>query len=195
MSSDMKIGSKITNRKCRICGCTDVDCSQCIAKTGQPCHWLASDLCSACRDDLPEPAVADQRKAQDIVDVFKPLAEVAARLLKCSAVLKLDGNKWCATRGDYVNLQESPAGFGDTELDAIADLIRAECERPQDAARKLGLTGPREMADAIEAHRVAELRRASRRLAYWARRTRELMEAEAMAAGPRRRRKAVRRAH
>jgi len=33
---------------CRVCGCTENDCSQCIEKTGQPCHWVAKDLCSAC---------------------------------------------------------------------------------------------------------------------------------------------------
>jgi chromosome partitioning protein len=36
-------------RKCRICGCTDGDCRQCIEKTGKPCHWVAEDLCSACK--------------------------------------------------------------------------------------------------------------------------------------------------
>jgi len=35
-------------RRCRICGCTDDDCHQCIEKTGQPCHWVEADLCSAC---------------------------------------------------------------------------------------------------------------------------------------------------
>lgn len=35
-------------RTCRGCGCTDDDCSQCIKKTGQPCHWVEEDLCSAC---------------------------------------------------------------------------------------------------------------------------------------------------
>ena len=38
------------------------------------------------------------------------------------ANLQMDGNSWCATRGDFVNLQESPAGFGDTALEALADL-------------------------------------------------------------------------
>lgn len=33
---------------CRICGCTDDDCSQCVEKTGAPCHWVEEDLCSAC---------------------------------------------------------------------------------------------------------------------------------------------------
>lgn len=35
-------------RACRVCGCTDEDCSQCIEKTGTPCSWVAPDLCSAC---------------------------------------------------------------------------------------------------------------------------------------------------
>ncbi|MCC6596971.1 MAG: hypothetical protein IT477_10725 [Rhodanobacteraceae bacterium] len=35
-------------RTCRVCGCTDDDCSQCVEKTGDPCYWVADDLCSAC---------------------------------------------------------------------------------------------------------------------------------------------------
>ncbi|UJF29868.1 hypothetical protein L0B70_00300 [Kaistella sp. 97-N-M2] len=33
---------------CRVCGCTDCDCAQCIEKTGEPCYWVEPDLCSAC---------------------------------------------------------------------------------------------------------------------------------------------------
>lgn len=33
---------------CRVCGCTDNDCRQCIAKTGAACAWVETDLCSAC---------------------------------------------------------------------------------------------------------------------------------------------------
>lgn len=33
---------------CRVCGCTDADCRQCIARTGQACSWEETDLCSAC---------------------------------------------------------------------------------------------------------------------------------------------------
>lgn len=40
--------------------------------------------------------------------------------------LKMNGNQHCATRPDFVNLQESPAGFGDTKEDAIKDLERNE---------------------------------------------------------------------
>jgi hypothetical protein len=38
-------------RKCRQCGCTDDNCEQCIEKTGEPCHWVQEDLCSACAGD------------------------------------------------------------------------------------------------------------------------------------------------
>jgi hypothetical protein len=40
---------------CRICGCTDADCSGCIDRTGSPCWWVdtynlpeAGPVCSAC---------------------------------------------------------------------------------------------------------------------------------------------------
>jgi hypothetical protein len=35
-------------RSCRVCGCTDDDCSKCIEATGEPCHWVGEDLCSRC---------------------------------------------------------------------------------------------------------------------------------------------------
>jgi len=37
-------------RACRVCGCTDADCRDCIARSGSPCHWVGADLCSACAD-------------------------------------------------------------------------------------------------------------------------------------------------
>lgn len=33
---------------CRVCGCTDDDCSGCVEETGEPCYWVEEDLCSAC---------------------------------------------------------------------------------------------------------------------------------------------------
>jgi hypothetical protein len=35
---------------CRVCGCTDDDCSGCIARTGRPCAWVPGEdaLCTAC---------------------------------------------------------------------------------------------------------------------------------------------------
>ena len=35
-------------RSCRVCGCTDLDCSGCVQRTGMPCWWIEPDLCSAC---------------------------------------------------------------------------------------------------------------------------------------------------
>lgn len=35
-------------RRCRVCGCSEMDCGDCYARTGGPCHWVEADLCSAC---------------------------------------------------------------------------------------------------------------------------------------------------
>ena len=42
-----------------------------------------------------------------------------------------DGASWCATLPGFINLQESPAGFGDTPEEAIADL-KAQGDRNAD---------------------------------------------------------------
>ena len=34
--------------RCRVCGCIETDCSDCVERTGEPCFWVESDLCSAC---------------------------------------------------------------------------------------------------------------------------------------------------
>ena len=47
-------------RQCRICGCTDDNCSQCIEKTGFPCYWIDKDLCSACYAEIEKFAVFRQ---------------------------------------------------------------------------------------------------------------------------------------
>lgn len=43
---------------CRVCGCTEADCRQCIEKTGQACHWVEADLCSACVPPAASPPAA-----------------------------------------------------------------------------------------------------------------------------------------
>lgn len=35
-----------------------------------------------------------------------------------------DGDSWCAIRDDFVNLQVSPAGFGDTPVAAVDALLK-----------------------------------------------------------------------
>lgn len=47
--------------------------------------------------------------------------QYASRL---GVTLQLDGNAWCATGPGFENLQESPAGFGDTKLEAMAELAK-----------------------------------------------------------------------
>lgn len=44
---------------CRVCGCTDDDCRQCVEAQGEPCYWVESDLCSRCaaeQAEQPQPA-------------------------------------------------------------------------------------------------------------------------------------------
>jgi hypothetical protein len=38
--------------------------------------------------------------------------------------LERDGNQWHACRFDFVNIQESPSGFGSTCLEAMAELCK-----------------------------------------------------------------------
>jgi hypothetical protein len=61
-SKSVKVGSEawaiyraIVVQTCRLCGCTDADCSECIAATGEPCHWVEDNLCSRCAEDLNPP--------------------------------------------------------------------------------------------------------------------------------------------
>lgn len=48
------------DQACRVCGCTDYDCTQCVERTGQPCHWVEDDLCSACKEELKMQKVRDE---------------------------------------------------------------------------------------------------------------------------------------
>jgi hypothetical protein len=44
--------------------------------------------------------------------------------------LFMDGNMWCATGGNFVNLAESDAGFGPTGLEAMSELAIAFGYKP-----------------------------------------------------------------
>ena len=37
--------------------------------------------------------------------------------------VKKDGDQWCATQSDFINLQESPAGFGNSPKEAVDALL------------------------------------------------------------------------
>lgn len=48
------------------------------------------------------------------------------------ANIQMDGNSWRATRKDFVNLQKSPAGFGATALEALAELYKELKFKPEE---------------------------------------------------------------
>lgn len=84
----------------------------------------------------------DRETAWDIVIEASALGALPERIAKLSAqwqcddedadiyaqrrgvTLQMDGNQWCATGPGFTNLQESPAGFGDTKLQAMAELCK-----------------------------------------------------------------------
>jgi hypothetical protein len=47
----------VAEQRCRVCGCTDLDCSGCIERTGRPCSWVSLNLCSACADAAARPPI------------------------------------------------------------------------------------------------------------------------------------------
>ena len=49
---------------CRVCGCTDDDCSRCVENTGEPCHWIEPDLCSACAPTTQTPKPRTKRTSR-----------------------------------------------------------------------------------------------------------------------------------
>lgn len=41
-------------------------------------------------------------------------------------IIEMDGNAWCAHRDDFINLQESISGWGDTPEEALISLLKEE---------------------------------------------------------------------
>lgn len=56
--------------KCRVCGCTDDNCAQCVRLTGSPCHWVEPNLCSACTDAVIQSPINDNE-----MNFFQQLAD------------------------------------------------------------------------------------------------------------------------
>jgi PRTRC genetic system protein E len=52
-------------KRCRVCGCTEYNCKQCIEKDGHACHWVEEDLCSS-RKEEPVVKVTDSRAINNI---------------------------------------------------------------------------------------------------------------------------------
>ena len=76
---------------CRVCGCTDNDCSQCIAITGEPCHWVEADLCSRCAAEATktQPAKPKRGRARKAAP---PTAGVAVCSSSCNNCSQPNGN-------------------------------------------------------------------------------------------------------
>lgn len=49
-------------------------------------------------------------------------AEIYCERIGCK--IDVDGDKYCANKIDFINLQEDPAGFGETKIEALADLAK-----------------------------------------------------------------------
>jgi hypothetical protein len=77
---------------CRICGCTDTDCTWCVVLTGERCHWTEPDLCSACAGfgmsdeerarNRGEFALKKARKRSGRAPGFLPLSDHGRRCLR-----------------------------------------------------------------------------------------------------------------
>lgn len=39
--------------------------------------------------------------------------------------IERDGNSWCAHKNDFIDLQSSPAGYGESKLESMADLAKS----------------------------------------------------------------------
>jgi PRTRC genetic system protein E len=65
----------ITERKCRVCGCTQDDCHRCVVKTGSPCYWVEDNLCSACVNEEADIKVIDTRAAHQPEQTESPKNE------------------------------------------------------------------------------------------------------------------------
>lgn len=65
-------------RKCRVCGCTDDDCSGCIAATGYPCAWVSEDLCSRCNDEAVAAELADDDEPDTYAEATEDVDDLVA---------------------------------------------------------------------------------------------------------------------
>ena len=76
-------------------------------------------------------AGANPKRIEELAEQWGCTDDDAAHYAEyIGAKLFMDGSQWCATRKDFVNLQESPAGFGATAREALSELAKALGYRP-----------------------------------------------------------------
>lgn len=68
---------------------------------------------------------ADKNRIKELADKWSCDNEDGKIYCKHIGVkLSLDGDSYCATKKDFTNLQECPAGFGENVIDALSDLCK-----------------------------------------------------------------------
>lgn len=65
-------------RACRVCKCTDTDCSGCVKRTGVRCFWIEADICSACAPTGDVAAIARGTTFIQNVTAFDLMAVAAS---------------------------------------------------------------------------------------------------------------------
>ena len=103
----LTLGGEEPEQACRVCGCTEGDCSQCIAASGKPCYWVKRDLCSRCDSEAKAKPKAEARAAVDALnavpdrdriqtEAIELLGVKATELQKASVLSKWSGQKLAA---------------------------------------------------------------------------------------------------
>lgn len=68
-----------------------------------------------------------RRRALELADHWRMDDAMAGEIIDSNNLpmnIYRDGSHWCAVRRGHINLQKSPAGFGRTILEAVAELLR-----------------------------------------------------------------------
>lgn len=69
---------------------------------------------------------ADEARVRTLAGLWRCTdSDAAVYASRVGARLYRDGNAWCAVAADFINLAESPAGFGATAVEALAHLAKA----------------------------------------------------------------------
>jgi carbon storage regulator len=86
----------------------------------------------------PREATVHRREVWQMVEAKRQATPAKAATLKEAGVSGIpddavcffrDGNQWLCVNGDFVNLQVSPAGYGDTFAEALEDLGRRKADQ------------------------------------------------------------------
>ena len=68
---------------------------------------------------------ANEKRIKELQDKWGLTNEDASHYAKRMGLkIFMDGDQWCATFGDFLNVQESQCGFGDDALHAFAELAK-----------------------------------------------------------------------